>query len=161
MYANGVLIANGGYFGNAIGINVNGTGDITRTHRLWQSTRVKNRIGSGVTKGDYAYVIDSEGIAECLEIKTGTLVWQERVKGSGPKSDTWSSMVLAGDRIYLLNQSGDTIILRASPTFEQIGINSIGNELTNASTVISDGEIFIRTHRHLWCIGTPPKTVSR
>jgi hypothetical protein len=30
--------------------------------------------------------------------------------------------------------------------------NSLG-EMTNASTVISGGEIFVRTFEHLWCIG--------
>jgi hypothetical protein len=61
-------------------------------------------------------------------------------------------MILSGDKIYVLNQSGDTIILRASPKFEVIGVNSIGNELTNATLAASDGEWFIRTHQNLWCI---------
>jgi len=61
-------------------------------------------------------------------------------------------MVLAGDRIYILNQSGDCIVLRASPKFEQLGANSIGNEMTNASLAVSDGDLYIRTHKHLWCI---------
>ena len=62
-------------------------------------------------------------------------------------------MILSGDKIYILNQSGDTIVLRASPQFELIAVNSIGNELTNATLAVSDGEFFIRTHQKLWCIG--------
>jgi hypothetical protein len=62
-------------------------------------------------------------------------------------------MILSGDKIYILNQSGDTIVLRASPTFEIISVNSIGNELTNATLAVSDGQFFIRTHENLWCIG--------
>jgi hypothetical protein len=62
-------------------------------------------------------------------------------------------MILSGDKIYILNQSGDTIVLRASPKFELIGVNSIGNELTNATLAVSNGEFFIRTHHNLWCIG--------
>jgi hypothetical protein len=31
-------------------------------------------------------------------------------------------------------------------------MNPLGDGLTNASHAISDGEIFIRTHAHLWCI---------
>jgi hypothetical protein len=47
-------------------------------------------------------------------------------------------MVLSGDRFYVLNQSGDTVILRASPKFEVIAVNSVGNELTNATLAVSD-----------------------
>ena len=80
----------------------------------------------------------------------------------GPaKGDSWSSMVLSGDRIYILNQSGDCVVLRASPKFELLAANSIGNELTNSSIVPSDGEIFIRTHKHLWCIAEGVKAASR
>jgi hypothetical protein len=62
-------------------------------------------------------------------------------------------MILTADeRIYMLNQAGDTFVLRASPEFELLATNSLG-EMTNASTVISNGELFIRTFEHLWCIG--------
>jgi hypothetical protein len=69
-------------------------------------------------------------------------------------------MVLAGDRIYVLNQSGDTVVLKAAPKFEILAVNPLENELTNASHAISDGQIFIRTHKHLWCIGETAKTAS-
>jgi hypothetical protein len=69
-------------------------------------------------------------------------------------------MVLSGDKIYILNQSGDTIVLRASPKFEVIGVNSIGNELTNSTLAVSNGEFFIRTHEHLWCIGEAQSKTS-
>jgi hypothetical protein len=62
-------------------------------------------------------------------------------------------MILSGDRIYVLNQGSDTSILKASPTFERIGVNSLEDGLTNSSIAVSDGELFIRTHKHLWCIG--------
>jgi hypothetical protein len=64
-------------------------------------------------------------------------------------------MVLSGDRIYVLNQAGDMFVLKAAPKFELLATNSLGDGLTNSSPVVSDGQIFIRTHRHLWCIGKP------
>lgn len=38
------------------------------------------------------------------------------------------------------------------PKFELPATNALG-EMTNASTVSSGGEIFVRTFEHLWCIG--------
>jgi outer membrane protein assembly factor BamB len=152
IYGEGVLAAMSGFMGSAIAVKTGGAGDVTATHRLWKKDRTKNRICSGAITGGHIYVMNMEGIAECLELKTGRMVWEERLAGHGAKSDSWSSMVLAGDKIYLPNQSGDVIVLRASPKFEVIAVNSIGNEMCNASLAVSDGELFLRTDEHLWCI---------
>jgi outer membrane protein assembly factor BamB len=149
----GVVVGMGGFLGTAIAVKNGGKGDVTATHRLWREERTKNRLGSGVIKDDHVYILNTEGIAECIELRSGKTIWEERVQAKGPKSSSWSSMVLVGDRIYVLNQSGDTVMLGASPKYEALGVNSIGNELTNTSHAISDGEIFLRTHKHLWCIG--------
>jgi hypothetical protein len=59
-------------------------------------------------------------------------------------------MLLAGDTIYVPNQSGDVFALRASPKFELLAANSV-DESTNASLAASDGELFLRTDKSLWC----------
>ena len=62
-------------------------------------------------------------------------------------------MVHADGRLYVLMRNGETQVYKARPEFELIGINSLGGgEQTNSSLAISDGEVFIRTFRHLWCI---------
>jgi len=160
IHNDGVVVAMGGYFGNSVAVKTGGNGNVTETHRLWQTVRTKTGIGSGVIHDGHIYLLNSGGIAECYEAKTGKTVWSERVRGDGPKADSWSSMVLAGDRIYILNQSGDCIVLKASPKFEMIGANSVGNELCNASLAVSDGDLFIRTHKHLWRIAEIKKTAS-
>ena len=61
--------------------------------------------------------------------------------------------VLAGDRLYLPNKNADVFVLRASLSFECLTTNSIGGEPMNASLAVSEGEIFIRTDEHFWCVG--------
>ena len=73
----------------------------------------------------------------------------------GGRTSSWSSMVLAGDRIYLVTRNSDTIVLRAAPKFEQLAVNSLGDGMMNASPAVSGGRIFLRTHKRLWCIGAP------
>lgn len=152
IYGDGVVVAMGGFHGTTIAAKPGGNGDVTATHRLWQTPRTKNRLSSGVVYKGYIYVPNTPGIAECIELSTGKSVWDERLPSVGAKTEFWSSMVLAGDRIYVLNQSGDCVILRASPKYEVLGVNSIGGELTNGSLAVSNGDLFIRTHDHLWCI---------
>lgn len=45
-------------------------------------------------------------------------------------------------------------VLRASPTFELLGTNSV-KERRNASLAVSDGQLFLRTEKSLWCFAGP------
>jgi outer membrane protein assembly factor BamB len=152
LFAQGIVVAMGGYNGMALAVLANGEGDVTSTKRLWHHPKSRQRIGSGVIAGNYVFVLDDPGIAECLELKTGKLVWENRLSGPASAKDSWSSMVLSGDKIYVINKGGDAFVLKASPEFQLLATNSIG-ETTLASLAPADGQFFIRTYQHLWCIG--------
>jgi len=133
-----------------------GRGDVTRTHRLWIEDPGNSQgcIGAGVISQGHIYQMKWNGLAECRDLQTGAIVWRERLTGTGARNASWSSPVLAGDRLYAANQNADVFILRASPTFACLATNSIGGEPMNASLAVSDGAIFMRTDKRLWCIGT-------
>ena len=147
-----IVVAMGGFGGMALAVKAGGEGDITASRRLWHHPKTKQRIGSGVIHDGHVYIHNDPGVAECWELETGRLVWEERLSGPGPKSDNWSSMVLADGKLYTVNQGGDGFVLRAAPKFEVLATNSL-REPTISSMAISDGGIFIRTYRNLWCIG--------
>ncbi len=151
LFSEGIAVGMGGYNGSALAVRAGGSGDVTATHRLWQRARTKQRIGSGVIDKGHIYILDDPGVAECIELKTGKVVWEQRLTGPGPSGTNWSSLVLAEGRCYGMNQGGDAFVFRASPEFELLATNSLG-EHTNSSFAVSDGEIFIRTEKHLWCI---------
>jgi outer membrane protein assembly factor BamB len=161
VFGEGVIVGNGGFHGPDLIVRPGGNGDVTATHKVWESGKTANRLGSCVIKDGYFFLPTMPGIAECIELKTGKTVWNERIRGSGAKNDIWSSFVLSDDNIYALNQSGDTVILRASPKFEIVAVNSIGNEMCNASLAVADNDLFIRTHSNLWCISRATQTASR
>ena len=150
LYSEGVIVAMGGFSGMSLAVKTGGAGDVTDTHRLWHHPKTKQRIGSGVIAGNHIYILNDDGVAQCFELKTGKLVWEERLKGPA-KSDSWSSMVLAGDRLYVSNQGGDTFVLEASPTFKTLATNSL-REPIFSSVAVSDGNLLLRTHQALWCI---------
>jgi outer membrane protein assembly factor BamB len=153
VYGEETVVAASSFGGSELAVHAGGSGDVTEINRLWKHPRSKQRRGSGVISGGRFYILDTPGLAECLDLKTGATVWEARLRGSAPPSTSLSSMVLSGERIYVLNQAGDTFVIRAGPQFEKLALNSIGDGPTNASLAVSDGELFIRTHKHLWCIG--------
>ncbi len=151
----GTVITMGGFSGSSLAVRAGGTGDVTTSHRLWREERSKkNRIGSAVARDGHLYLINQEGFLECLELATGKQLWEERINGPGAQDGSWSALVLAGDRIYGVNRSGDGFVARATPKFELLAMNTVGEPM-NASPALSDGEIFLRTWKGLWCLGEP------
>ncbi len=150
LVADGVAVDMSGYGGSALAVKLGGSGDITKD-RLWLHPKpATQRVGSGVIVGGHIYMVDENAVQHCYDLKTGEDLWKDepRLKGL-----TWGSMVHADGRIYLLMRNGETIVLAANPKFEILATHSLGpGETTNSSVAISNGEIFIRTHRHLWCI---------
>ena len=149
LYGNGVAVAMSGYGGAALAVKLGGSGDITKD-RLWRHPRNIQRVGSGVIVGDHVYVVDENGTPRCYELTTGKEVWQVKRRPGGM---TWGSMVHAKDRLYILMRDGKTLVFNTGPKYELLAVNRLSpGEQTNSSLAVSDGEIFIRTFRHLWCI---------
>lgn len=148
--ANGIVVAMSGFQGPDLAVRAGGHGDVTKTHRLWQhSAKIPQRIGSPVIVGGHAYILNDNGVAQCIDLKTGEDLWNQRRVSSG---STWGSMMAAGGRLYVTNKAGETFILAASPTYELIAKNTLG-ETVLSSMAVADGELFLRTYKHLWCIG--------
>ena len=148
VYADGVVVAVAGFGGAAMAVKVGGKGDVTETNRLWYHPRNTQRIGSPVIVGEFVYLVDESGVAHRLELKTGKESWNgERI---GDK--TWSSPVAAGGRLYLPTTEGNVVVLATGPKFEVLAKNALDGETIRASPAVADGDILIRTHKHLWCI---------
>ena len=80
-----------------------------------------------------------------------THFWHQVEKRPGG-GEAWGSLVHGDDRIYLTDRKGTTVVFAAGPTYKHLATNPLG-EHTDASIAISGGNLFIRTHKHLWCIG--------
>jgi outer membrane protein assembly factor BamB len=158
LWGDGVIVAvsSGLSGGAAIGVRPGGSGDVTRSHLVWRLNRVIGRLGSGIIHAGHIYGITEGGAAECLELRTGKRVWLEQLRGPSDHNHSWSSLLLAGDRIYIPNQAGDVFVLRASPRFELLATNSVA-ESSNASLAASDGALYLRTAKSLWCFSHAAK----
>jgi outer membrane protein assembly factor BamB len=151
-FGEGRIVAMGGFFGSVIYIKPGGSGDVTANRLAYTQRMTKHCIGSPIIKDGHVYLSVTDGFVQCFELATAKLLWEERLKASGSDPATWASMVLAGDRLYVPNRSGDTIVLRAAPKFEVLATNPVG-ELSNSTLAFSEGDVFLRTHEALWCIG--------
>jgi outer membrane protein assembly factor BamB len=134
--------------GPAVGFKLGGSGDVTAANRLWQE-KPTQRIGSGVVVDGRLFVVCSgPGIAQCMECRTGKILWSERLQGG----ESWGSVVLAAGRLYVTSRRGVTTVFRPDPEkLDVLAMNDLG-EPSHATPAISDGQIFLRTNAHLYCI---------
>ncbi len=106
-------------------------------------------VPSPVTDGKYMYLFDDRGVVHCLDAKTGAIIWgPERIQPA-----TYSSSpVLADGKLYISNEDGQTVVVKAGPEFEILATNQMEG-YTLSSPAISDGQLFLRTAEWLYCIG--------
>ena len=152
IYGEGLVVVMGGYGGTSMAIEPGGAGDVTATHRKWTRERDGSKLGSGLIYKGKIFAVNMNGLAECYDLKTGSVLWDERLRGPGSDNGSWSSLTRLGENIYSMNKSGDTIIFKASDKFETVRSNTL-KDTTNATPAFADGKIYIRTDKALWAIG--------
>ena len=125
-----------------------GTGDISKTHIVWENTTGGPYISSLVHDNGLIYMATDVGAVTVVDAKDGSRVFQQRIDGVFS-----ASPVAADGKIYLVSENGQTIVLKAGRAPEVLARNDLG-ERAVASPAVSDGQIFIRTDDHLFAIGT-------
>ena len=148
--AGDMVVGISGHNGPLLAVRPGGRGDVTATHRLWRvGGKNPQRIGAGVLHEGRLYLADAPGFVECLDARTGKIVWKEPVGGN-----LWGSMLLAGGRLYVTSLEGATFVLASGPKFRLLARNEIG-EATYAAPAVARGELLLRTYHHLYCIAQP------
>ena len=152
VYTEGVVFLTAGFpdFHN-LGIRPDGRGDVTNTHILWHEKKVPARkasyVPSPIAYGAYFFVVSDQGYARCFEAKTGKALWMERLGRHHS-----ASPVAANGLLYFPSDEGVTFVVKAGPTFALVARNDLG-EGVRASPAVAHGQIFLRTLRHLYCLG--------
>lgn len=122
-------------------------GEVTETHVAWEQRRGVPNQPSLLYLKPYVYAIADGGVATCYNGQDGEIVYQERVGGNFS-----ASPVAADGRLYFLSEAGETTVVRLGNEFEILSRNPL-EERCQASMAISQGNLFIRTEKHLFCIG--------
>ena len=151
VHHDGVVYAIGGGH-TSLAVRTGGTGDVTSSQGVWRLNKGSN-VSSPIYYEGHLYWTRDGNIACCQNPQTGEMVYEERFE---PNSGTiWSSPVLADGKLYYVSQNKGTFVVAAQPKFELLAHNVLeaDNSRTNASPALSNGQLLLRTDRHLYCIG--------
>lgn len=145
----GLIFAASGFEKTTLrGVRMGGKGDVTQTHFAWEQRKGVPTQPSLLYSQGHVYGITDGGIATCYKADSGDIVWQERIGGNHS-----ASPVLAEGKIYFLSEGGETSTIEASPKFSGILAKNSLNEKCQSSMAISQGKLFIRSDKHLYCVG--------
>ena len=114
---------------------------------VWTHAKGAPNTPSMLVVGDELYVVSDSGIASCMDAKTGTAHWSERLGGGFS-----ASPVYAEGKIYFLNEEGVGSIVKAGKSFELMAKNELGDR-TLASPAVLDNALLIRSASALWKFG--------
>jgi len=123
-------------------------GPVGNARIVWEQKQNVPKIPSFVYKKPYLYTITENGIAMCLDEATGEMVWRERIGGKYS-----ASPLLAGDKIYFLDEKANTTVVKVGPAFKVIARNNLTGRC-QASMAVAKGRIIIRADKRLYCISS-------
>ena len=137
-----------------LAIQPDGRGNVTNSHVVWRTTKGCSYVPSPIVSGEYFLVAADNGIASCFVADTGERVWMERLGNHYS-----ASLIEANGLVYFLADDGEMKIVRPGRQLEVVAVNQLG-EYCYASPAVSEGKLFLRGEKHLYCIG-PPEPMKR
>ena len=152
----GLFYITGGFPDHHImAIRPDGSGNVTATHVVWHHHNAQgvSYVPSPIIEGDWFLVTDDRGFAHAFDAKNGDIVWNEKFGRSH------ASIVSAAGLLYFMNDAGVCRVVKPAEKFATIATNDLG-EPAYASPALSNGQIFLRTDKALYCIGHPTKTAA-
>lgn len=147
LFGHGLIYLTSGHTASILAIPQGRTGELTAADIVWRTPRGAPSRPTPVLLGDYLFVTSDQGVASCLDAKTGKHLWQERLRKA-----TSASPVAAEGRIYFPDEEGSTHVVAAEPKFKLLATNNLDTGCM-ASPAIAGDAIFLRTKTHLYCIG--------
>lgn len=143
----------------AVAVKTGGKGDVSSTHRLWD-TRNSTYVPTPVLHEGRLYVVTDQGFALCLDAQTGEQVFKERLPGASATGrggkPFYASAVLANGNVYAVSRRNGTFVFEAKPQFNLLAHNSFAADATqfNATPAVSGKELFLRSDKFLYCVAT-------
>ncbi len=149
--ADGIVVAPYARGRTLTAIRLESQGDVTNRGVVWHRDDLGADVPTPATHDGKLYLCTDRGNFYCLDLATGKTLWEGQCPRSGAAAYS-SSPIIADGKIYCTREDGLTTVLELADSFKVLASNRI-DEFVVASPAFADGQIFLRTEAHLYCIG--------
>ena len=144
-----VFICTGFQEPSLLAVRLDGRGDVTKSKLAWKLDRGIPRTSSPLLVGNELYIVSDNGIATCIDARTGEELWRARLDGNYS-----ASPIYADGRIYFLSEEGESIVIAPGRQLKHLATNQLDGP-TLASMAVSHNSLFIRSATHLYRVSNP------
>lgn len=113
---------------------------------VWADNEYLPEVASPLATEELLFVATSYGAIACYATETGDILWEYEFDYG-----FYSSPILVGEKVYMIDQAGVTHILKADREFTIIDESPLGESVVT-TPAFSEGKIYIRGENYLYCI---------
>jgi outer membrane protein assembly factor BamB len=147
----GDLFVVGSVKSGSVGVRVKGT----EVEEVWKNDKLTCYFSTPVVAGDYLYMVNGEAkfpggtlVMRCVEAKSGDIKWEKKDVGT-----YHAAFVKTGDgKLLLHDDKGNLKLLEPSEKeYKEVASSKVCGT-TWAHPAVSDGRIYIRDEKTLYCL---------
>jgi outer membrane protein assembly factor BamB len=106
-------------------VRANGCLDLSRVDEqgpavLWRADKAISEYASPVVCDQHAYFVNKANVLHCVDISSGEIVYRKRLALT-----CWATPIVDGERVYFFGKNGQTKIVRAGRTYEEVSVNPL------------------------------------
>jgi outer membrane protein assembly factor BamB len=149
-----------GLGGAMYAVRPGGSGDVTASRVAWTAPRRGGRdLPSAILLDKHLLVSNMPGVLSCYDALSGKELFKERLSSRQISASPIATAGLA----YFINEAGETLVVKPGPKLEIVARNTVspaGGEIFRATITPSDGQLFIRSDKSLYCVGKRAKMAN-
>ena len=130
-------------------IDATGTGDVTDTHVVWHrgGEDFYRTMSTAAIRDGVVYISSLSGFLHALNSETGEEFWTYDTFAA-----VWASPFVADGKVYLGDEDGDIVVLRAGKDMEVLGEYNMGAAVYSTPVVGDDAVMYVLTRNRLWAL---------
>jgi outer membrane protein assembly factor BamB len=149
----GIAIVPFGRGNHVAGVKMGGSGDTTKTHRLWTLEKRGSDCATPAAHDGKFYLLQdtgpNRGKVSCLDAESGKVLWESALP-KGP-AIYYASPMIAGGLLYCGRSDGTIFCGRITDGgLTDVTVNELQEPLVATPAAVGDS-LLVRTHEHLWC----------
>ncbi|MFC1582219.1 PQQ-binding-like beta-propeller repeat protein [Planctomycetota bacterium] len=122
------------------------------TTALWASREIQiYHAGNPVLKDGCLYSLDAArteyltrdkkvSSLKCIDFETGKVKWKQKKMG-------WAQLILADDKLFILREEGELVVVQASPEeYKELGRAKLAEGVYWAGPALADGRLYCRSN---------------
>jgi outer membrane protein assembly factor BamB len=137
--------------GQAVSVPLNARGDLGTDWKVnWRHKGGTPYVPSPLLAVGRLYFTQmNDNLLTVLDAKTGRpVIEKERLP---QVRNFYASPITAGGRVYLVDRSGTTVVLKAGDGLDVLAVNKLEDPI-DASPVAVGKQLFLRSEKHLYCL---------